>query len=239
MRYLFGRLLTISTTEKIDLEKVLQYPLTPVPYHYRILMEVLMHQIESYFEESTAPIDIDVCIVDATFLLHIQKHHPLTFGQQAVTRLSQLTRMPQQVHTTWMKFDGIQYHRSKPVHTQWLTICPQIFILFRSEFVQFLYSEWIKSPDAEIISRDLLYLALDDTCHCLTAADGDVTCITVPALQSFHEEADTRMVYHVDFVAHEATIITIRSNVTDVLIILLYVSSRYTNQSLVRCWFCQ
>jgi len=29
--YLFGRLLYISTLERIDIEKVFQYPLTPIP----------------------------------------------------------------------------------------------------------------------------------------------------------------------------------------------------------------
>ena len=58
----------------------------------------LTPKFESYLEESTAPVDVDVCIVDATFLVHVQKHPPLTFSQQAVALLSQFTRMPQQVH---------------------------------------------------------------------------------------------------------------------------------------------
>ena len=73
---MFGRLLMISTMEKIDLEKVRQYPLTPVPLslsHTDGSMNTtdkskLMHKLETYLEESTAPIDVDVCIVDATFL---------------------------------------------------------------------------------------------------------------------------------------------------------------------------
>ena len=42
------------------------------------------------------------------------------------------------------------------------------------------------------------------------------------------------MVFHLDFVTHEATIITIRSNVTDVLIILLYYMSQVDTQ--IRVW---
>ena len=94
----------------------------------------------------------------------------------------------------------------------------------------------MKSRYAEIISHHEVYLGLDDTCHCFTSVDGDVTCMTVPALQSFHEEADTRMIFHLDFVAHvqEATNITIRSNDTDVLVILLYYMSQADTQ--IRVW---
>ena len=68
-----------------------------------------------------------------------------------------------------------------------------------------------------IISHHEVYLALDNTCQCFTAVDGDVTCIAVPALQSFHEEADTMMALHLYLVAHvqEATNITIRRNGTE------------------------
>ena len=60
----------------------------------------------------------------------------------------------------------------------------------------------VTTPDvAEIISHHVVpvYLALDNTCHCFTAVDGAVTCITVPA-------------FHLYLVAHvqEATDITIR-----------------------------
>ena len=46
----------------------------------------------------------------------------------------------------------------------------------------------------------------------------------MPALTSYHEEADTRMVYHLHHIAqnHMSSNVTIRSNDTDVLIIIVY-----------------
>ena len=57
-----------------------------------------MHNIESLLEDSTAPTGVDVCMVDPTFLQHIQKNPSQTFGQLAVALLNQLTCMAQQVH---------------------------------------------------------------------------------------------------------------------------------------------
>ena len=70
-RYMSGRLLFISTMDKIDLG----YPLTPVPLslpHDDGSMNTtdkskLMHEIESYLEDSTAPTDLDVCNISSTY----------------------------------------------------------------------------------------------------------------------------------------------------------------------------
>jgi hypothetical protein len=69
--------------------------------------------------------------------------------------------------------------------------------------------------------------------HCLSAADGDVTCITVPSLQLFHEEAYTQIVFHLDYV-QEANIIRIRSDDTVLLIIFMYYMPHADNQ--IRVW---
>ena len=78
-RDLSGRLLFISTTEKI----VLEYPLTPVPLslsHDDGSMNTtdkskLMHEIESYLEYSAAPTDVDVCNISSTYTRGILPRH--------------------------------------------------------------------------------------------------------------------------------------------------------------------
>ena len=65
---------------------------------------------------------------------------------------------------------------------------------------------------------------MNSECFCFTTVDDAIRRITVQALKSFHEEADTWMVFHLDFVSRVRHVsnITIRSNDTDVLIIPLY-----------------
>ena len=128
----------------------------------------------------------------------MQHFSPLTFGQLAVTLLSQLTRMAQEVHLVCYVYNTPSI---KDVARQRRWSDSMIFSItgpdqyrpkdwqsalrsssFKSEFFRFLYSEWMKSPYAEIIAHHEVYLALDDRCHCFTAAGGEVICITVPAL---------------------------------------------------------
>ena len=57
-----------------------------------------MQKLESFLEIHTHPSGIDVYIVDATFLLHIQQRPPMTSGEIARSLLSQLTHMAKQTH---------------------------------------------------------------------------------------------------------------------------------------------
>ena len=78
IRNLFGRLLYISTLERIDIEKVFQNPLTPIPLPLshmdssinKIDKARLLHKLEGMIESEKAGY-IDVTLVDETFLLNL------------------------------------------------------------------------------------------------------------------------------------------------------------------------
>lgn len=251
-RDLFARLLLISTVEKIDLEKVLQFPLTPVPLSLAhpdgsrntTDKAKLMHKLESFVKDPAMPTDIEASIVDATFFLHVQRQLPLTFGEIAKILLHQLIKMSHQVHLVCDVYhtpsikdaerkkrgsEDLVFSITGPEQTRpkdWQSALKQSS--FKVEFMRFLALEWMKSTYADIIGDHEVYLALDDTCYCFTVDDGCVSRVTVPALKSFHEEADTRIAFHLDFIAQvqEVKHISIRSNDTDVLVILLYYMSQ-------------
>jgi len=105
-RDLFGRLLMISVREKIDLDKVLEFPLTAVPLSLvnmdgsmnKTDKSKLMHRLEDMQSYHATPDAIDVVIVDATFLLHTQQNLPMTYGQISRVLLLQLCRMADEIH---------------------------------------------------------------------------------------------------------------------------------------------
>ena len=78
----------ISTHEKITLDKVLEYPMTPVPFSLahtyghmnKTDKSKLINKLESAVPGTSAPDPVNVIIVDATFFLHTQ-HLPSTFGE--------------------------------------------------------------------------------------------------------------------------------------------------------------
>ena len=106
-RDLFGRLLYLSTLRHLDLEKVFEFPLTPVPHALAHLDATihktdkakLMHQLEKLVDKPNDPTPerIHVTLVDAMSLLHLHKNPPASFG--AITRqlLKQLCSMSERV----------------------------------------------------------------------------------------------------------------------------------------------
>lgn len=89
-RDLSGHLLRISLETDLDIEKVLSYPLTPVPMSMchvdgsicetekSALSKILGNQVES-----SAPTNVDVMIFDRGLLLHLMKDLPANFGNRS------------------------------------------------------------------------------------------------------------------------------------------------------------
>lgn len=259
-RDLFGRLLVIGTTEKIDLEKVLEFPLTPVPLSLahtdgsinKTDKSRLMHKLEGLQIDHAIPDVVDVVIVDATFLLHTQQNLPTTFGEISRVLLFQLCRMADEVHFVCdtytvpsikdtererrgtqdviFSITGPNQHRPK----DWQLALKSSF--FKVALFRFLATEWMKDSYTDLITGHQVYLALDNDCFCFTSTAVTVMKQTVQDLASHHEEADTRMVYHLHHIIEHQTVenISIRSNDTDVLVILLYYMSQSKTTS--RIW---
>jgi len=101
---------------------------------------------------------------------------------------------------------------------------------------RFLKSEWLRDSYADVLGDRHVYLALDNECCCFTSTGGVVARQTVRDLVSQHEEADTRMVYHLHHVIEHRSVenISIRSNDTDVLVIFLYYLSQW--ETTVMIW---
>lgn len=81
-RDLFGRMLGISIDHKIDITKILSYPITP-------FISVLMKSKEKDIEHHP-PLRIDV---DGFFLLHTMKNVPKTFGNISKKILQMVTQL--------------------------------------------------------------------------------------------------------------------------------------------------
>jgi hypothetical protein len=255
-RDLFGRLLLISTMAKIDLKKVFEFPLTPVPLSLSHTdgslnttdKSKLMHKLESMQTDHAVPERADVIIVDATFLLHTQQNVPLAFGGIARIILQQLCQMAEQVHlvcdtyvspsikdaerqrrgTREIVFNITGPDQNRP--KDWQAALKSSS--FKTSLFRFLATEWMHDRYADVLVGHKVYLALDNNCFCFTSN----VRTTIPALTSYHEEADTRMVFHLHSIIQEAEVanITIRSNDTDVLVILLYYLSRQDTN--IRIW---
>lgn len=247
-RDLFGRLLFISTTENIDLAKVFTYPLVPVPpaiAHLDGTMNKtnksnLMHRLEK-MGEGPAPTSVDVTLVDAKFMLNTLQNVPRTMGEISKQILQILCNMSAEVHFICDTYvvpliKGIERTRRgsdddhfsvtgpdqrRPNDWQHALQSPS----FKTTFFQYLTKEWQSDTHGDILHGREIYVAIDRVCYRFTEQDGGVHREMVPPYQCEHEEADTRLIYHLGKLIlqdNNNRQYAVRSNDTDVLILLLY-----------------
>jgi len=95
---------------------------------------------------------------------------------------------------------------------------------FKTSFFQFLAQEWREQSRADVLTGHTVYLALDEVCYRFMVEDGVVTCEDIQDYHCQHEEADTRIIYHLVRVLEEdpSRHVVVRCNDTDILILLLY-----------------
>lgn len=246
-RDLFGRLLGVSIEQKIDLRKALSYPLTPVPMAlchldgtiYKTDKSALMGFLEKKVT-SKAPDHVDVAILDGFFLLHLMKDIPRLFGNVSKKIFQMITGF--KAHKIHLIFDRYSspsikdYERDSRNATETeYTISgpdqarPPDFIKelrnskFKEALVRFLINHWANEEFAELIGGKIVYLNFDK-CYRFMSQGNKMLREIDPILSCpSHEEADTKMIYHVATLGEDYTggNVLLRCSDTDILIILL------------------
>ena len=100
---------------------------------------------------------------------------------------------------------------------------------FKTSFFRFLMYEWAEHANLDVLSGHSIYLALDQECYWYSIQDNQIVCEKINELGCAHEEADTRIIYHLHNILQEDNTpsIVIRSYDTDVFLLLLYHVSTY------------
>ena len=95
---------------------------------------------------------------------------------------------------------------------------------FKKALLVFLKNEWTSDSYAPILEDHKVYFALEESWYLYTAKDGHVEHVEVSDLQSTHEEADSRVIFHAKYISEKSflTVIVVWSSDTDVFILLLY-----------------
>lgn len=242
---LFGRLLAISLEKKIDLAKVLTYPLSPVPLSmcqiegiiHKTSKAALTATLESKVQEHNAPQFIDVKVVDGFFLFHTMKQVPVTFGNVSLKYLTSVCSA--NASQVVVAFDQYIEPSIKAVERNLRECFSADFLIYGSEqvrpsnfaaelrndkfkmaLVTFLIEHWTSDDAAEIIKRKVLYVSFDK-CYKYVVKEGHVIRtidedLSCPA----HEEADTKMIFHLCQIENDCNVEILCSD-TDVLVIML------------------
>ncbi|KAL4113704.1 hypothetical protein QTP88_017283 [Uroleucon formosanum] len=261
-RNLFGRMLGISLEKQIDVLETLKYPLTPIPTSmchldgtmYKTDKSALMKILEQKISQPNVPPEHpDVAILDGFFVLHLIREFPKTFGSISIMFLKNITRY--KANRIDIVFDqyfspsikdnehkkrtpSIQnyskYVISGPDQTR-----PADFIKelrnghFKEAFVDFLIEHWIQL--LVFIGNKIINLSHKNCNYTFIVHNGKVLRSTNELLSCNHEEADTKIIYHLYHISKEPEKqVIIRCNDTDVLIIILGNMYKFINS--VNVW---
>ena len=197
---MFGQLLMLSTENNLDIRKVMEYPLGPVPwalatsdgFPIKTNKAVLMHMLEDKSALQGLPPDHEhIHIVDGNALYHALHvtDLPETFGQLA-NRIFCALPKGNIVHfvTDTYKNDSIKsLERVRRRESQTFTVrgsstkVPRDFKTFllndenKKQLTQFLLNEWQEDGYATMLLNREIYFALDHQCFILSSSDGNTT----------------------------------------------------------------
>ena len=91
---------------------------------------------------------------------------------------------------------------------------------FKVAINSFLVSAWQDDSFVAIFQGKCLYVNDGDICYFFREENGQVTRALIPELKSYHEESDSKMIYHLTILEENSKVI-IRTSDTDVLVIAL------------------
>ncbi|GFR95662.1 hypothetical protein ElyMa_000950000 [Elysia marginata] len=256
-RNLFGQLLMLSQENDLDIQKVMEYPLGPVPWALatpdgmpmKINKAVLMQKLEDVSAlQIPAKERNHVHIIDGHALFHAQTHLPETFGELAYNIFCALPKVANVHFIT----DNYKEHSIKSLErirrgeSQAYIVrgssakLPREWKSFlknddnKKHFIQFLLNEWQQDAYAKLLLNREAIFASDNECFVLSTADGETPdARLLQNLSSSHKEADTLLILHSIYVDQALnftdTDIIIRSPDTDVFLLLIAFCQKYTH----------
>ncbi|KAF9408574.1 hypothetical protein HW555_011794 [Spodoptera exigua] len=222
-RDLFGRLLGLSLDYKIDMEKILCYPVTPLPMSmcrvdgslYQTDKSAIVKCFEKQQKCTDAPSTLDVVIVDGFFLLHTMHDIPATFGGISKKIMSILTAFKaprvdivfdQYFSPSIKDYERMRRNEQRtidfniigPSQTRPTDFMKELKnIKFKESFVQFLIDYWATDEMATFIGNTLIKLNYD-SCYSYIVKNNVVEMTIDENLAcNNHEEADTKIIHHV------------------------------------------
>ncbi|XP_077263749.1 uncharacterized protein LOC143898274 isoform X3 [Temnothorax americanus] len=185
-RDLFGRLLALSLDTNIDLEKMLCFPITPVPLSLchidgslnKTVKSVLVKELEKKIEEmELPPSNVDFVIVDGFFFLNTLKEMPRSFGDVSKKILQCLVNnsasriaivfdryftpsIKDYEHTLRGSVDDKDFYISGPQQTRTADFAKDLKnIKFKEALVKFFIDHWANQEMATIIDIVVIMLA--------------------------------------------------------------------------------
>lgn len=244
-RDIFGRLLAISLQKQINVEYCLSFPLAPMPPALFSCTGDMLKTNKSTLAKSlksqvqmTQPTHIDVEVIDGFYFLYlIGSSLPQTFDKVAELILLKLcSSNAAEIHIVFDRYLTPSIKDSERQNRQGFDIPysikgprqvrPTDFLgslknyRFKDALVEFLADYWKNDHLQSILKRKKVFITVGSECYSYQTKDSHVVITEEVDYKCEHEEADTRIMFHISKVPPTSKIL-VKASDTDVLIILL------------------
>ncbi|GFS64407.1 uncharacterized protein TNCV_3955781 [Trichonephila clavipes] len=198
-RDLFGRLLGISMTNKVDIEKVLRFPLTSIPTS-------MCHTGGSICKTDKAQL---IKVFEKKFKL---PRIDIVFDQYFTPSIKDCERLRRNETTSTVSIgpNQIRHHNfaGELKNTQ-----------FKEALVKIFIDHWANDNMHPFIGNKTIYLSFDK-CYSYHVVNNQVIRSIEESLSCDEHEADTRIIYHICQISVDAQVV-VRCSDSDILIIFL------------------
>lgn len=239
----FAKLFCLSLENKLDVSAILSYPLTPVPMALCHIdgssnktNNVALYQILEQLAEHTDPSEVDATIVEGFYMLRSLVEAPATFGKISRLLLQRTIEcrgdeihlvFDQHIQPSIKEFNekrlsndipyvikGPEQRRPGNYGKAFNNEC------FKTAFLKFLLASWSENENAPIIGKKRIVMNMNEFCYEISCVSNEVQCVELPQLHCNHEEAVTRIIFHLNYIAQKKLNpnVVIRASESDVMI---------------------
>ncbi|XP_035674790.1 uncharacterized protein LOC118414705 [Branchiostoma floridae] len=256
---LFGQMIIIAESRKLQLRDVLRHPLGPLPWSLatadgslrKTTKSTLAKEVQKNVPAADNIPHPSACIIDGMALVQRLKADQKTFSEVADSLLDMILHEGSHSSRIDVVFDvyrqesiksaererrgsecGSEFRNIQPEHKvlQW-----RKFVLNpknKTSLTRFVTEEWKKDKYRRKLHSKVLYIACEEECHKISAK----SAIPVRDLNSNQEEADTRIILHVAHAARSGyNTVIVSSEDTDVFLLCLAFKQSIPASIFVKC----
>lgn len=244
-RDLFGKLLRISLEKTLNIDKVLTYPLIPIPLSFCHLegticktdKSVLLHILEKEVENHE-PEKCDVMVFDGFHSIHSMVEIPVSFGNISKKILHSFTAndaktiiitfdryvspsIKDHEHGLRGRTEGNRFTINGPDQKRSTNFRNDLKnIHFKDALVKFLCANWSQDYMSPYIMNKTIFVNYENCFKFEVINNNVIRTVEDDVSCPEHLEADTKIIFHIcqlNFDAH----VTIRCSDTDIIVIML------------------
>ena len=255
---LFGHMLLVASSRKLNMRDVLQYPLGPFPWALsdfdgnirKTNKSALVRKLEGTSSAAETIATPSACILDGMSLLHKMRGDNLTFEQLSDQLLEYVLRASEGSTRVDLVFDvyqpmsikqtertlrgsdqGIRFTSIVLGHKiqQWRRLLQ--CGVSKMNLIAFILEQWQQPQKRQLLGLTTLFITSREKCFRINS--DSVSGVT--ELKTTQEEADTRILLHAKHVPDDYSSIIIAAEDTDIFLLCLAFQNKIDHPLYIRC----